>query len=57
MIINKFLKIINLQWVVRYRTEFSSSFNKIKKYKKNMLIFGYRTKLEKILYENEWRRE
>ena len=53
-ILNKFLKIFNLTYVIRNQHDLSSSFNGLTSRSKKMLIFGYKTKFEKILFESKY---
>jgi hypothetical protein len=52
--INKFLRLFGLTWVVRNKHDLSSTLQPLEGMKKYMLIFRYKTKLEKILYESEY---
>jgi len=55
MLINKFLKLFNLKYIVRKRTIFLiDNLKKRIELKKKMLIYDYNKKKEKILYESEW---
>ena len=53
--INKILRFVNLTWVVRNEHDLSTSLQPLLGRKKNMLIFGYKTQLEKILYESVYK--
>jgi hypothetical protein len=53
--LNKFLKIFNLTWVIRNQHDLSSKFKCLETRKKKMLIFGYKTKIEKTLFETKYK--
>jgi len=54
-ILNKFLKIINITLVERYQQDLSSGLNNLERRNKKLLIFGYNSKNEKILFETEYK--
>jgi hypothetical protein len=53
--INKILRFFNLTWVVRNEHDLSTSLQPLLGRKKSMLIFGYKTKSEKVLYESAYK--
>jgi hypothetical protein len=51
MLINKFLKIFNLTWVIRHRVDLSSGLNTLSHKKTYLLILNYLLQNEKILFQ------
>lgn len=53
-LINRFLKLLNITYVIRTQKDLTSNMLSLGVRCKKMIIFGYQTKSEKILFETEY---
>jgi hypothetical protein len=54
-LINKFLRLFNLTWVIRYRNNLSTDLKFLSVLEKKLLIFNYNSPKEKVIFETIFR--